>query len=56
MLPEGFKPGIPAVKRMQTYVFDCRATGIGDVKIKYKRLLLALKIKNAKCMQCRFVF
>ena len=56
MLPAGFEPTIQAVKRMQIYAFDCGATGIGDVEIQYKLLLLALKIKNAKCIQCKFVF
>ena len=34
MLPAGFEPAIPAVKQMQNYNFDCRATGIGNVMIQ----------------------
>jgi hypothetical protein len=30
MLSEGFEPAIPAIERLQTYVLDGVATGMGE--------------------------
>jgi hypothetical protein len=45
MLSAGFEPAIPAEVRLQTYTFDCTATGIGITKY-YRTKYLFLSSSN----------
>jgi hypothetical protein len=38
----GFEPAIPATKRLQTYVLDRAATGIGNFTLHITKLVLTI--------------